>query len=575
MRRRHRTGPRRPAALDEGMTAHALPRPRSLAIPAGDALFWPLAALAVVVTAHLHLAVNRAINWDEFYHYSQINTFAQGGWLQPLQTLHARLFAWALHIPGGPVEQIVAIRLVVFAFVMATAGSIYLVAVRFAERSVALVSVLLYLSAGFVLQHGTSFRADGLIAGLLMPALAVLARVRLGPLAIGAVAMLSAVAALESIKVVLYAPAFAGIAWLRWSEAEFDRTTLARLLAIPCAAGAIFALLYFAHGHSLGSFEAASAAGETVVRNSGRKMFAIGGLPYYHFILKAALLALVFALIVLATPLVIGRGQRPVHEKIALAGLWLPLVVVGFYHNTAPYFYVFILAPVAASCGPATARAIARYSLRSVCALVVVGALALLAFEDNRAQANQKRVISAAETIFGRPVAYFDFPAMMGRWPKANHFMTPWGQDAYLAGQAPSFREIMQARPVPLVIENSPEFEQLFRMRGPVAAFLPADAAVLRANYVRYWGPLFVAGRVVRAGRTVFTSEFLVPGPYTVLDASLEIDGRSYPSGAVIDLARGPHSLRATGPRDALLVWGAKPSAPSEPAPISPFWTRF
>ena len=82
-----------------------LPQPRAFAPPAPSALFWPLAGLAIVVAAHLYLAVARAINWDEFFHYSQLHVLAQGGWLQPLQTIHTRLFAWALDLPGGPVER--------------------------------------------------------------------------------------------------------------------------------------------------------------------------------------------------------------------------------------------------------------------------------------------------------------------------------------------------------------------------------------------------------------------------------------------------------------------------------------
>ena len=554
-----------------------LSRTQPLRVPGAASLAWPIGALALMACAHLYLATFRAVNWDEFFHFSQVHIFANGGWLQPLQTLHARVFAWALDFPGGPIEQIRAIRWVVFLFVLGTVGAIYLLTRRFANRAVALTCALLYLSAGFVLQHATSFRADAMIAALLMASLAILARAPLRPLTLLAIAALPALAAVESIKVVLYAPAFAGIAWLRWSESGFDRRTLLRLAAIPLLAAVLFGLLYLGHAHGLGGGAGATdGAAAQVVRNSGAKMFALGGLPYYVFILKAALLALVFAVLVLCTPWVLAReDSRPRDERIALAGLWLPITVVSFYHNTAPYFYVFILPPVAVACAPAAARLIERYSLRAVCCLAAVSGLALLAIEDRRAQGNQAQIIAAADAIFDEPVAYFDFPAMLGAWPKANHFMTPWGQDGYLARQMPSFRALMERQPVPLVIENSPAFEQLFGTTGSVPDFLPEDADTLRENYVRYWGPLHVAGRIANGGAGQQTSAFLVPGPYTVLDAPMVVDGRSLSVGSVVQLARGVHTIGAAGPKDARLIWGDRPGVPADPAPATPFWADF
>lgn len=555
--------------------AGSLERRRALTLPDGNSAFWPAASIALTLAAHFALAQGRAINWDEFFHYSQVHAFARGEWLQPLQTLHARVFAWALDVPGGPVDQIVAIRMVVFGFVVATAAAIYAIARRFADQATSLGCAMLYLSAGFVLQHGTSFRADAQIAGLLTTALAILLRARLGPLAIIAVAALCALATLESIKTVLYAPAFAGVAWLRWSESGLDRATLARLVAVPVAALSIFGLLYLGHAETVVTSGSSGVAAKAVVSNSGQKMFSIGGLPYYHFIAKAALLALVFAVLVVITPVILRRTALSLPEKVAVAGLWLPITVVGFYHNTAPYFYVFILAPVAAACAPALGIAAHRYSLRAICILLVVGALALLAIEDRRAQDNQRAVVAAAGEIFGKPVDYFDFPAMLGSWPKANHFMTPWGQDAYLARQAPSFRETMERRTVPLVIENSVEWEHLLRTRASSPAFLPEDVAALREGYVRYWGPLFVAGRKVAPGTAEHRSEFLVPGPYTVRGGPVRVDGQTLPPGTIVELARGYHAIGSAGADTAYLVWGANPGRPTAAAPASGFWADF
>ena len=127
---------------------------------------------------------------------------------------------------------------------------------------------------------------------------------------------------------------------------------------------------------------------------------------------------------------------------------------------------------------------------------------------------------------------------------------------------------------MPLVIENSPAFEQLFANRQPVPDFLPGDAAALRANYIRYWGPLLVAGRIVPGGAAAKTTDFLVPGPYKVMGGPVAVDGTVYAPGAVARIERGPHTLVAPQ-RTARLVWGEQPGTPADAPPTTPFWADF
>lgn len=562
-----------------GGTATSLPRPFSRlgGIPGPAAMFWPLAALGIAILLHIDIAFNRAINWDEFYHYSQIHLLRAGAPLEPLQTLHARLFAWVTDLPGSAIDHFRIIRPIVLGCVIATAAAIHALAARFVGWRIALVCSLLYLTAGFVMQHGASFRADAMVAACLTVSLALAARARLGLPALAAIAFLCAFATLETIKVVLYAPAFLGIAWLRWSEARFDRATALRLLAIPVLAGGFFLLLFLWHSHSLGIVDTAPAQGaaSAVVERSGRKMFSFGGLPYYIFILKAALMAMVFAAAIVLTPWLLLRDARPAAERVALAGLWAPILVLGFYHNTAPYFYVFILAPVAAACAPAAMWLVHRYTLRAVSLILAVSALAVWAIEDRSIQAKQRALIDGAHAIFPAPVAYFDVSAMLGDWPKANHFMTPWGQDGYLSGHIRSFSATMEERPVPLVIVNEPIFETLFSTRGPAPNFLPADAAALRDTYLPFWGPYRLAGKRVPADGKSHRAEFLVPGPYTVHDGPVRFDGRLFQTRDVVHVERGYHRLEAVSGSPARLIWGERLTPPRAPPPAPPYWANF
>ena len=115
---------------------------------------------------------------------------------------------------------------------------------------------------------------------------------------------------------------------------------------------------------------------------------------------------------------------------------------------------------------------------------------------------------------------------MLGSFPKANAFMSSWGSMNYLEGQSPTYRQIMARRAVPLVLENNAMFSNVLT-GTPDPHFLPADAAALRENYIRFWGPIWLAGRELQANETR-TVQIGVPGDYTVADGVIDIDGKRY-----------------------------------------------
>lgn len=556
------------------MTSSAVGTPAGKSrVPGASSIFWPLAGIALALAGHLYLALTRAINWDEFYHYSQVQKLAQGMLSEPLQTLYTRAFVWAVDLPGVGVDHIVAIRMFMFLSIIVVAAAIFGAASRFVGRVPAAFCSLIYLTAGYVLQHGTSFRFDAPAAALLMTAAWMLLRFRLsiGPILI--VGVLAGLSAMLTIKTILYAPVFLGIAWLLWSEADNKRRLLVQLAAVGAAALGSFALIYLAHASSLAGNSDVEAM--KVVSRAGGKMFHFGYVTYWLSMVKGVQLSLVLALVILAFPVVVWKRALSKSEKLALTGFYLPILTLFFYHNTAPYFYVYMLPPVTVACGVVLASLIARYRAISVAALLLLGAGFVFYNEPPNTMERQRQILRVADTMFPGGVAYFDSCAMLGSFPKSNVFMTPWGIDQYLLGGFPSLEKTMASKPVPLVVNDDYMFEDALNGKGPVPAFLPGDLAAIRDTFVHLWGPFWIAGEDIPAHASGHAFKIRVPGFYTVRGASVTIGDRMVAPGQFVHLDRGDYRASTAGNKGARLIWGKDIKVPAQPDTGDPLFMPF
>lgn len=265
----------------------------------------------------------------------------------------------------------------------------------------------------------------------------------------------------------------------------------------------------------------------------------------------------------------VGRSARPSAEKVALAGLWVSLLLPFYYTNSAPYFYVFMLAPVAVVVSVAAAALLEHHTSRKVALVALALTAALFATEDRSTIERQRQVLAVADAAMPGPVAYFDLDGMLAANHKANDLLTPWGMAQYVERGIPAYRTAMEKQPVPLVLANSDMLEAALEGAdgGPM---LPADRAALQGSYQRYWGPLWVAGKTITAPAEQ-DEEFLVPGDYRVVSGSLTVDGRTYETGAVIALARGVHRVRGT----ATLRWAQAVPAPATAWEGGPIYVDF
>ena len=176
------------------------------------------AGIAALVAAITWLVFTHNVNWDEFYFLSLVLDFGQERLDRPLQTFHVHFFQWLRWLPGNEMTQVIVGRLFMVGCLALTCVFIYRIAHPHAGRDAALLAVLGFLSSGFVVGHGASFRADPLAAALLMSAFWLVMTHRMTLLQMLAVAFLVGTAALVTIKAVLYLPAFLGA--LLWRAEE-------------------------------------------------------------------------------------------------------------------------------------------------------------------------------------------------------------------------------------------------------------------------------------------------------------------------------------------------------------------
>lgn len=533
-------------------------------------------AFAAVLAVQLHLVWTKAILWDEFFHYNQVFQLLEGTLQRPVQTLYARLFAWLPLVPGGDIAQLRIGRLVMVGFELASAFFLYGIARRFTAAPAAAIAALAWIGGGWVLLHGFSFRNDPIAVAVMMGALWILATRELSLRNLAVFGALCGLGPLVTIKTAFFLPPLAGLAWLRLCEVAPERRkglVLRLALAVPVAA-ATAALVFSLH--RIGLAPGQIAEGKTAVGMAASKMFAAGFLPQGGFLLMQVLLAPLLMAVVMLAVVALPRLSATGGEKVAIASLLLPLAAVLFYRNSFPYFYVFVLAPAAAGAAYAIEILRRRYGTGALLAVLVANAVVLDLREPKDILPRQQTLIEGARTIFGGPVTYFDFGAIIPSWPRGTRFMTSgYGLERYRAeGEAKLVRK-MADTVVPLLIVDHRMLVATMTGQPDAEQFLPADAEALRGTYIHHWGPLWVPGRKVTAGAAPAPWMVRVPGDYTVEGASLVIDGALHPAGSLVRLSRGEHVI-AANPRDpAVLRWGDNLPRPAAPAPEGAIFSEF
>lgn len=564
--------------MDSSVTASPEPVPnaRAAGLPAGYVL---LAALLCCVVMQAWLVFTQPINWDEFRFLADVHQLERRELTWPIQTFHAHLFGWLLWLPGNEIDQIIAARVVMLALECGTAALIYRCARRFASTEASLLAAVCYLSFSYVMQHGASFRYDPPVTFLLMSALSLMTLAQLRIRTTMLIGALVAVAAMITIKSVFYVPTLAALAWWRMVGAD-DRSLAWRNLALGGAFGGVtLAALY---GFHVASMAPGHAAAQDLIAATTSKAIGQSNIMPQAYLLRRSLLlsplnwAILVGGIVVVARAIARPGVQDRSNLIAMASFALPLATLIFYRNAFPYYYAFMLAPVAVLAAPAAEAISKRWRLEVVGALLAAIGLVHGFLAISPVLATQRATVDAVHSIFREPVAYIDRCSMIGSSRKQGIFMSSWNTEVYRAEGKPIMRGILVSQRPAYVLVNSPMLEAALPRIGNDNRLLPEDAQVLRGNFIHHWGPVWVAGKRLVPGEGPTPFEVLIAGDYTLEAAeAVMIDGKPVAPGMVIRLDAGQHSLAASSREPVLLRWGDHLHRPRSAPPTGELFAPF
>lgn len=529
--------------------------------------------LAVVLLLQVELVFSKSVNWDEFFHFSQIHQHLLGRPAPWLQAPFVALFFWVPALPGDNIDHIQLIRLLILPFEIVTIAAIAGMARRFADRETALLCGVIYVTGGYVFLHAFALRADMIAAALLMAALWLILCRPLRGREIALVIFLLALAFVSTIKAVLYAPAFLGVLLFRL-EKPGHRRALASAAILVALAG--LALLWLApHLPASGPIGILRDIGD-LGRASIDRMFSGGVFPQGIWLVRQIAFTPLLSAAILATALYACWPGRGWMQRVLFLSLLAPLATVAVYRNAFPYHFAFILPPAVVAIAPVVGWLRRRYGVVAVAFFPLVGAL-LFSFSQSRDVLPRQRAIQTGiQTIFPAPVTYIDDSGMAGSFPRAvNHFASGWGREIYFRSGEPIYSQAMETEPIPMLLANNVVLENLFYDTLIDARLLPKDDQVLRANYIPHWGRVFVAGKTIAAGEWPLAVEISVPGRYTVEGGGIDIDGRYYSAGSVVTLARGMRRVAGRRSVNVTLRWGDHLARPDFAWPSGPFFTEY
>lgn len=531
-----------------------------------------LACIALFAGLQAWLVLRLNVNWDEFLFLAQVFNYQAGRLPSPFQTFHVHLFGWLAALPLGEIDRIIVGRAIMFALQLGTAACVWRIAREVAGQRHAAMAALVWLAGGYALGHGASFRADPLAAFLLMAALvALLGQARWRAVLAGA---LAATALLVTIKSALYLPAFAAMALLCWTRGESARGLVLRLALAAFVAGFLYIAGMTIHEALAGPPQFGNGLKGSAANALGKTVLSQALFPRAAYIVQWCLLGTASAVLLLLALGQSAMGALRQRNLSALVPLLLvsPLLVLVVYRNAYAYFFPFITAPAAPAIALVLERIGARRIRLAILALLALGMVAQFARLAPRDQSAQRAVVAAAQATFARPVAYIDRNSMIPSWPKHGPFLSSWGLEVAQAKGSAGYAEII-ARQAPLmVLANSPAIEKALDPAMPYEGLRlpPADEAALRDSYVQHWGPIWVAGKRLRAGPFTLS----IPGRYRLeCGGTAIIDGRELPCSAVLDLGPGEHRLDSATP--ATLRWAEALPPPNRPAPDLPIFYMF
>ena len=161
--------------------------------------------------------------------------------------------------------------------------------------------------------------------------------------------------------------------------------------------------------------------------------------------------------------------------------------------------------------------------------------------------------------------------------------MSLWGMSNYYRANVPVMRSVIERHQPRFLIANHRmlELDDL----GPDEygpdhlGLFKEDVETLKANYIKHWGAIYVAGKKFTLSRAAPSQGFtiLIEGTYTIVSrVPILLNGRRMQPNDVVTLSNGPHQIEMLATEaNVTLHWGEHLYRPSEEAPVGPLFHGF
>ena len=534
-------------------------------------IYLALAFIVSLVACQAMLVVNYHINWDEFYYLSQVYDAKRSSLGSALQTLHVHLFGWLIAWPDNEIDKIIAGRWVMLFAELITIGCIVHAAKTFVDLPFAVFAVLTWLTAGFTLTQGFSFRVDPIATSLLMGAISLSLTRKINMLIAAFAGVMVGLAGLITIKSVLYAPVFLGV-FLWQLKQQGLRAILKPFVIAVVLMAATFLIMYYFHSESISedSVVKQRSSADVIMSSLRTTLLETQAFPQINWVLAWLVLSIVPVFL-----MIVGAFRN------RLAWLFIaPLLSLVIYRNSFPYFFPFIAAPAMIAVAIGAERFLGRRWIFAVFGIVMVtSVLFQLAYAIPANQKVQQLLVSGVHQIFPEPVPYIDQSSMIASFPKQGFFMTTWGMLNYRQTNQPVMNDILTQHRPPLLIANNPVLLHAMGV-GSVEKgrqyLLAEDNAILKSTYVHYWGPVYVAGFDVQTNAQTQQIEIKIPGEYrNDSRISVSINESTYKPGETVNLDVGSYHVKTDEDTRARFVWAETMARPKEPFPDIPVFKGF
>jgi len=388
------------------------------------------------------------------------------------------------------------------------------------------------------------------------------------------IGLLVGIAGFFTIKAIFYLPALIIIVATRYVKVHSIIYGLSVLTLLGMIALSSFSILLLAHSLT---FETISSPFDFLNRTSGTTLGKGDYSRFAHYALIAIIQNFVPVILVTVGALRVLKKNIEITKRLSILALLSPLMSFFIYRDVYPYFYPFILAPVMVITAIAYDDLVQRLRIFMVSAIIaslIMSGGVVFIKSLSQSAAPQRLTLEVIHTLFDSETFYIDARSMVSSMPKRGIFMSKWGMTDYRSQGQPVMEQILETYSPKFLLTNHPrlDVQNLSPKESQLdpLGLLAEDLSTLKNNYLPFWGPLYIPGKLIKPSKRTF--RVLLSGMYRVeATAAFIIDGKTITPNGRIYLSKGIHAITSA---TTIRLIQDLPTPDIDP-PLSPLFGTF